>query len=45
MVLEARTAALDEAIARATIVDPADAEPGAVVIGSTVSIEDLTSEQ
>jgi transcription elongation factor GreA len=43
MVLEARMAALDGAIARATVVDPGDAEPGVAVIGSTVSIEDLTS--
>jgi transcription elongation factor GreA len=43
MVLEARMAALDETINRATVVDPGDAEPGAAVIGSTVSIEDLTS--
>lgn len=43
MVLEARIAGLDRAIARATIVDPADAEPGVAVIGSTVSIEDVAT--
>jgi transcription elongation factor GreA len=43
MVLEARMAALDGAIARATVVDPADAEPGVAVIGSTVSLEDVAT--
>jgi len=43
MVLEARMAGLDRAIARATVVDPADAEAGVAVIGSTVSIEDVAT--
>jgi transcription elongation GreA/GreB family factor len=43
MVLEARIAALDAAVARATVVDPSDAVPGAAAIGSTVTIEDLES--
>jgi transcription elongation factor GreA len=43
MVREARIAALDGAIARATVIDPADARQGVAVIGSAVTIEDLTS--
>jgi transcription elongation factor GreA len=41
MVLEARIAALDAAVARATVVDPAHGVRGGAVIGSTVTIEDL----
>jgi transcription elongation factor GreA len=43
MVLEAQLAALEQTIERATIAGPDEAAPGAAVIGSTVSIEDLTS--
>jgi transcription elongation factor GreA len=43
MVLDARIASLEETIARADVVDPADAGSGVAVIGSTVLIEDLDS--
>lgn len=43
MVLEARLAALEDAIARAVVVDSEDLAQGAAVIGSTITIEDLTS--
>jgi transcription elongation factor GreA len=43
MVLEARLAALEETLARAVVVDVLDAEPDVAAIGSTVTIEDLTS--
>jgi transcription elongation factor GreA len=43
MVLEARIAALDAAVARATVVDPSDGVRGGAGIGSTVTIEDLQS--
>jgi transcription elongation factor GreA len=43
MVIEARIAALEETVARATVVDPGGGERGAAVIGSTVRIEDLES--
>ena len=43
MVLEAQLAALEQTIERATIAGPDEAAPGAAVIGSTVSIEDLPS--
>jgi transcription elongation factor GreA len=43
MVLQAQLAALEQTIERATIAGPDEAAPGAAVIGSTVSIEDLTS--
>lgn len=43
MVLEAQLAALEQTIERATIAGPDEAAPGAAVIGSTVSIEDLSS--
>jgi transcription elongation factor GreA len=43
MVLEARLAALEQTIERATIAGPDEAAPGAAVIGSTISIEDLPS--
>jgi transcription elongation factor GreA len=43
MVLEARIAALDAAVAHATVVDPSDGAPGGAAIGSRVTIEDLES--
>jgi transcription elongation factor GreA len=43
MVLEARMASLEETIARATLVDSADAEQGVAAIGSTVWVEDLAT--
>jgi transcription elongation GreA/GreB family factor len=44
MVLEARLAALEDAIARAIVVDNSeDLAQDAAVIGSTIAIEDLTS--
>ncbi len=43
MVLEAQLAALEQTIERATIAGPDEAAPGVAVIGSTVSIEDLSS--
>jgi len=43
MVLEAQLAALEQTIERATIAGPDEVAPGAAVIGSTVSIEDLSS--
>jgi transcription elongation factor GreA len=43
MVIEARIAALEETVARATVVDSGGGERGAAVIGSTVRIEDLES--
>jgi transcription elongation factor GreA len=43
LVLEARIAALEETVARAAVVDPANAERGVMVIGSTVLVEDLDS--
>jgi transcription elongation factor GreA len=43
LVLEARIAALEETVARAAVIDPANAERGVVVIGSTVLVEDLDS--
>jgi transcription elongation factor GreA len=42
MVLEAQLSSLEQTIERATVVGP-EAVPGAAVIGSTVSIEDLRS--
>lgn len=43
MVLEARIAALDATVARATVVEPADGVQGRALIGSTVTLEDLES--
>jgi transcription elongation GreA/GreB family factor len=43
MVLEARLAALEDAISRAVVVDNEDLAHDAAVIGSTLTIEDLTS--
>jgi transcription elongation factor GreA len=43
MVLEARLAALEDTIERAVVVDAEDAGRGTVVIGATVTIEDLES--
>lgn len=43
LVLEARMTALKHTIARATLIELDDAGPGAAVIGSMVSIEDLAS--
>jgi transcription elongation factor GreA len=43
MVIEAQLASLEQTIERATVVGPDEAVPGAAVIGSTVSIEDLPS--
>ena len=43
MVLQARMASLEETIARAVVVDSADAKQGVAVIGSTLWIEDLAS--
>lgn len=43
MVLEAQLAALEQTIERATIAGRDEAAPGAAVIGSTISIEDLSS--
>jgi transcription elongation factor GreA len=43
MVLEARTASLEETIARATVVDSGDTEHGVAAIGSTVWVEDLAT--
>lgn len=43
MVLEARIASLENAIARAVVVDTREGRDGVAVIGSTVSVEDLTS--
>jgi transcription elongation factor GreA len=43
IVLEARIASLEDAIGRAIVVDPAEAESGAARIGCTVLIEDLNS--
>ncbi len=44
MVLLARIASLEEAIANAVVVDPEATAEGAAVIGSTVVIEDLATE-
>jgi transcription elongation factor GreA len=43
MVLEARMASLNDTIAKATVIDYDDGEPGAAAIESTVWIEDLAS--
>lgn len=43
MVLEARARLLEDAVARAVVVDPEEADHGVVAIGATVSIEDLNS--
>jgi len=43
MVLEARLAALEETIDRAVVVDAEHAKRGTVVIGATLTIEDLES--
>ena len=42
-VLEARIASLADTVARAVVVDPAESRKGVAMIGSTVSIEDLSS--
>jgi transcription elongation factor GreA len=43
MVLQARMASLEETIARAIVVDSADAVQGVAAIGSTLWVEDLAS--
>ena len=43
LVLEARIASLADTVARAVVVDPAESPDDAAIIGSTVSIEDLSS--
>ena len=43
MVLEARIASLADTVARAVVVDPAESGEGVAMIGSRVSIEDLSS--
>jgi transcription elongation factor GreA len=42
-ILEARIASLEEVLARATIVDPAEADGDVALLGSTVTIENLTT--
>jgi transcription elongation factor GreA len=43
MVMEARIAALEDAVTTAVVLDPEAAGDGVAVIGSTVSVEDLAS--
>lgn len=43
MVLEARIASLERAIARTVAVDPGDVRDGCATVGSTVSVQDLDS--
>lgn len=43
MVLAARTAAIEDTVARAVVIDPPAGSDGVAGIGSTVSIEDLAS--
>jgi transcription elongation factor GreA len=44
MVLEARLAALEDTIRRAVVIDEDSAGPDVAVIGSTVTIEDVSSD-